>query len=1572
MKTNVKRVSIFTLALSFIVSVLLAIFALFPASAGTATSVTASAATNANITGVAWNSSGYIYLYTDVPTSSAPTNINANAYLAKWRYQNITMNGISAVSGGLWDNGGYFSDNGNGYYRYTLPFTLSDVETVEPAADGYKYLNFKMAKGANIGAEYVVGSDFEYTIVFNSSNTFSGVYKTARITHVVNHSTDNSYFWYQFYTNVLGSESLTNRDHGNYMTPWRTTQMLVNGSAVVSGGDFYYGGGFRNDASRAFRNTDGTQANLYQVWMTGISKSSVNKLSDKKIKIELLPGRRLGDEYIFGYQEDIIIDYSDGTSKHSLPITGTSIVSHGVNAPNGTYEVFVNLPGVTDFKNNALIAPIRAAIKVDGKELSTDEKNMTYFTGGNFKIVGKTDSTGAFAAGKIHEVVIPVDTKFEAEYYVNTSNGAGYVEGYTNRTLQEEIRFYVYQNSKGEFQVVKNEADIEVEAVPEDPYLGALSSVESITYTEGKGWKVVPTATSTDSNCFRFILKKNKTAEAVAAGNDTLTITFGGAFDGAAIAGNPVNCNVWFLLPNAGNGNLAWKHGSYISQLTGNGDGTYSYKIDLTDATYDFVNYDIVIRVSYNDVHGNEVKAAYIHSIEYTAAYSFDVSDITMVKGASVRMSWPTGLGFTTRIDKAAYDAAVAACGEENVTVGTLILPTDYLTCDFTIAALNANGIMYKNVVNNGGWKNASTVAKDGYYEYRGSLAPVQEYNYNRNFSARGYLAYTADGVTEYVYTDYNAENNSRNVTDVAQKAYEDVYTAGPDKNAWWTSTEATVAYTEGKGWKISSTSTTTDKTNVNYNFYFDNEVIGYYVGQGATTMTITVGGSFDGTSYSGNPVNCQAWIIPTKADNTQDWTYKNGYMSSWTNMGNNQYAYTLDLTNANYNFLGADLRMYVTYCEKGSGNNYPIGSVYVYNVAFNVPEKNAADYPHALEKDEFTFMTEGMFSPYTTAERNTLTKYIPFDSALTESYKIVKSASATASETTAADMLAGYLSEAMGINCEVITDAAVSNFSGYSKYISIGQTTLLEAAGLGNAAETEADYDGYVIKTKGGALFIDGVNDRGTIYGVMDFAEKYFGYVFIDGDCYTAGSAADLDVKDIQDEAFTPYIETRSYLEYDVCQGYTDPVTAVSRKSNNYYVKNVSSYGGANNFGYWGDNPAHTMEATLKKGMDLAGDTNAITTYAYKYTTGSIGNRVTHYQPCYTNATTKALMANAMKELIKANYASGIRYYALTQEDSSESKGWCTCSNCNSARTTYGGASGLTLKFVNDIVNILDSDEAFAAQYPDYKIYTFAYNYSFAVPTVSNTVIKACDKVAVMLCPSANNYMKDLFDSQNSESKNALEGWHNYCEDLMVWMYDANFTDYVEYHPTLNGVIAHNVYKMKQHGVSYVMINGAYNGDGLWDDKLRAYVYSELLYNFDEAKYFAGADAYVNEIVEEYVTAYFGGYANTVMGIINDLQTAFNEYGTLSANKSSANNIDVGIIQDAISAIEAAISANTDETLETRLYQVKASLLATLFENNGGKNMSTTNKAEFKTACANGGITQWSETQTITDKFGS
>ena len=1275
---------------------------------------------------------------------------------------------------------------------------------MEVSADGRKYLNFKMAKGANIGAEYTLGDDFEFTLVFDSNNAIIGSYKTARITQVVSQSNDASYYWYQFHTNVLGSETATNNDHNNYLTPWRTTKMVVKGSAVVSGGDFYYAGGFRNDESRRNYNEDGSAGNLYYVWMTGIPKSSVNKLSDKKITVDFLPGRRLGDEYIFGYEENIVIDYSDGTSNHSLPITGASIVKHQATAT--TCEVFVNIPNVTDFRpyHNTLISSIRSAITVDGKQLSDAEKNSTYFTGGNFKIVGKTDATGAFSAGKIHEVVIPVGTKFESQVSVSVSAGVRFVEGFTNRTLEEEIRFYVYQNKNGEFQVSENRSDI----------------------VEDKG-------------------------------------------------------------------------------------------------------------------------------------YSFDPAKITMLDGASVRMNYPTGLGFTTRINKAAYDEAVEACGAENVTTGTLILPTDYLTCDFTIEALNAKGIAYKNVVNSG-WKNEDTASKDGYYEYRGSLAPIQEHNYNRNFSAVGYIACTVDGETLYTYTVYSEENNSRSVAYVAEQAYNDTYTLPVTKEkdiSWFTvRNNCSMEYTADNGWKATSIN------GGNYEIALTGSTLQFYKENGYTSLKFVFGSAFDGASFEGNPVNCAIYI---SAYTGSEWSnFYGGWLSyGLQGDGTGKYSITIDITNDDYMFIEHGVKIYMGATDI---NGKQVGALYIYDVIFEgVEQKDASKYPYEV--------MNGTYSPYTAEERKVLETYIPFDSTVGAEYKIVKPASATASESAAATLLQQYIQESLGVKLEIILDNKAV-LAPFTKYISVGQTSLLTAAGLENYADEHVDYDGYIIKTMGSNLFIDGIVDRGTVYGVMDFAEEYLGYVFIDGECYTVGSVESLNIVDVEDVEFTPYVETRSYLEYDVTQGYTDPITAISRKSNNYYVKNVSAYGGANDFGYWGDNAAHTMQATLEKGIELDGGTKKIADYAYSYRTGSFtAGYVTHYQPCLTNATTKALMANAMKALIQQKYASGIRYYTLTQEDSTDNSGYCTCSNCKSARTTYGGQSGVTLKFMNDLVAILESDAAFAAQYPDYKLYTYAYNYSFAYPTVSNTVIKACDKVAVMICPSASNYAKDLFDSANSESKKALEGWHDYCEDLMIWMYDANFTNYVEYHPTLSGVIADNVYKLKQLGVSYIMINGAYNADGMWDDKIRAYVYSELLYNFDEAKYKAGADAYVNELVAEYITAYYGDYATKVQGIVTALQMAFNEYGKLAANTSSASKIDIGIIQEQISVIESAISANNDATMAKRLYAVKASLLATLYENAKPVIVSQWSyKSEFKTACENAGITMWSETQTITDKFGS
>lgn len=140
-----------------------------------------------------------------------------------------------------------------------------------------------------------------------------------------------------------------------------------------------------------------------------------------------------------------------------------------------------------------------------------------------------------------------------------------------------------------------------------------------------------------------------------------------------------------------------------------------------------------------------------------------------MYDGASVRFDSPTGIRFSAILGGEYFDSL-----KENgtdVTYGIIIAPTDYVdeAGAFTIDALDDLGldvpyvIVPADILYSGG-------ESDGYYEFRGVLGSINEYNYDRNFSAIAYVC--VDGV--YYYSAYDADKNSRSIAYVAQKAYED------------------------------------------------------------------------------------------------------------------------------------------------------------------------------------------------------------------------------------------------------------------------------------------------------------------------------------------------------------------------------------------------------------------------------------------------------------------------------------------------------------------------------------------------------------------------------------------------------------------------------------------------------------------------------------------------------------------------------------------------------------------------------------------------------------------------------
>ena len=260
-----------------------------------------------------------------------------------------------------------------------------------------------------------------------------------------------------------------------------------------------------------------------------------------------------------------------------------------------------------------------------------------------------------------------------------------------------------------------------------------------------------------------------------------------------------------------GNGHTYWYGwGSTKVGATTDNDERWNYVTDVAKADahtfaveIDYDNYSMTLYVKNSDGSFGHVRtvssedqrsqmAGTLHCSLFTLRrsgtvndeYWAEISDLriykglcagstTTVAGASVRMDVPTGIRFTGQFSKNLIDSLRDKYGEESVKLGMLITPTDYLTDNdvaFEIDALDAcgaiTGAKYVKI-------DAATILEDdGFYLVNCALAPVETWNYDRLFSARAYIEVNGD---IYMYADFDLENNSRSIADVASSAYGDL-----------------------------------------------------------------------------------------------------------------------------------------------------------------------------------------------------------------------------------------------------------------------------------------------------------------------------------------------------------------------------------------------------------------------------------------------------------------------------------------------------------------------------------------------------------------------------------------------------------------------------------------------------------------------------------------------------------------------------------------------------------------------------------------------------------------------------
>lgn len=416
--------------------------------------------------------------------------------------------------------------------------------------------------------------------------------------------------------------------------------------------------------------------------------------------------------------------------------------------------------------------------------------------------------------------------------------------------------------------------------------------------------------------------------------------------------------------------------------------------------------------------------------------------------------------------------------------------------------------------------------------------------------------------------------------------------------------------------------------------------------------------------------------------------------------------------------------------------------------------------------------------------------------------YQIVLSKSAAEVQKKAATVLQNYLKEISSVYLPIVTDDQEK-----SKYeIRIGKTNR-------KFIKPQLTSDGFVIKSEGQQLTIYGNNDQATLYGTYHFLEKYLG-------C----------------RKFTPtlkYIPKLTTIKLPTVNDLQNPQFTFRQV---YYPGQYDEEFRAwhklqlleDIWGLWG----HSFDKLVSPKVYFANHPEyfALVNGERKYT-----------QLCLSNADVFEILVKELSK--KIDEAPEKKIWSVSQNDGF---GYCTCEACKATDKKYGGPQGSLLYFVNKV----------AKQFPNYTISTLAYLYSKHPPKN----IKPEKNVSIMLSSIDIDRAKPIVNNPRTASfRNDVVGWSALTNQLMIWDYVVQFTNYLSPFPNLE-TLQPNANYFAANKVSGAFFQGTENTVGEFS-ALKAYLLAKLSWD---------PKADISKAQSEFMYAYYGKAAPFINQYIN------------------------------------------------------------------------------------------------------
>ncbi len=504
--------------------------------------------------------------------------------------------------------------------------------------------------------------------------------------------------------------------------------------------------------------------------------------------------------------------------------------------------------------------------------------------------------------------------------------------------------------------------------------------------------------------------------------------------------------------------------------------------------------------------------------------------------------------------------------------------------------------------------------------------------------------------------------------------------------------------------------------------------------------------------------------------------------------------------------------------------------------------------------------------------------------------WDIVIAEDAIPSEVYAAQEFQSIFAQAGGIELKIVTAPDRAD-----RHVLIGASQSLTDAALGfDIAAMGAEQLRIVVRDN--LIAIAGGRPRGTLYGVYTFLEDYLGVRFLTADHTHIPKLSSPAIVGALDRTYEPPLSFRWSF-----YGETNRSAMLAARLRVNTVGGEEKYGGttgqsliSHTFGsqipsgrYGREHPEYYA---LRDGKRLAA-----------------GDDWTDSQPCLTNPDVLRIVTDAVLAELRAH--PGKENISVSQNDNAH---YCQCPNCQAIDNREQTPMGSLLEFVNAVA------DAVAGEHPQVKVGTLSYWYTRKPPKT----LKPRPNVQIQLCSIECCLVHPIDDptcEKNRQFCQDMDEWGQLTENIFIWNYNTNFSNYLLPCPNLR-VIEPNIRYFVAHGAKGIFMQAAGNSVGAELSDLRNYVMANLLW--DPAR--SG-----QRLIDEFLDLHYGKAAPPIRRFINMYHDRCEAQG-IHRNcfgRAADYAIDDSVARAAMEAFAEALAlADSDET---RARVEKASICA-------------------------------------------